>query len=104
MVSAYFIIGGDVCVKLEYIPRYTGTVNATLDGLKCQRWNSQSPHKHHYIDPSLFPATSLEDVANYCRTPDGTSWPWCFTTSPGVRSQACDFDVRLCGGGIISGK
>ena len=90
------IPGGEFCVNLDFRPSYNGTVNTTLNGLTCQRWDSQHPHKHFYINPSLFPETALEDVANYCRTPDGSEWPWCFTTSSEVRSELCHFDVKLC--------
>ena len=95
--------GAEFCVKLDFLPNYDGSVSSTMNGLTCQRWDSQDPHKHHYTDPSLFPEATLEDVANYCRTPDGSEWPWCFTTAPDVRSQLCYFDVKFCGGGILSG-
>ena len=96
--------GADFCVPLDSLPNYDGAVSSTLNGLTCQRWDSQTPHKHHYTDPSLFPEATLEDAANYCRTPDGSEWPWCFTTSPEVRSQLCYFDVKLCSpGGLESG-
>ena len=88
--------GKEFCVDLDLTPSYKETISSTLSGLTCQRWDSQSPHKHHYTDPSFFPDATLEDVANYCRTPDGSSWPWCFTTSPDVRSEICDLDVRVC--------
>ena len=96
--------GVDFCVKWVSNRNYNGTVSSTLSGLTCQRWDSQNPHKHRYINPELFPEEKLEDVANYCRTPDGSDWPWCFTRSPEVRSQTCDIDIKLCGNEITSGK
>ena len=88
---------------MEFLPNYNGTSSSTLNGLTCQRWDSQNPHKHHYTDSGLFPEVALEEVANYCRTPDGSRWPWCFTMSPDVRSQLCYFDVKLCVGGLPAG-
>ena len=83
-------------MKLDPNPKYNGTVNFTVNGLTCQRWDSQNPHTHRYTNPKLFPEETLEDVANYCRTPDGNGLPWCFTTSPEVRSKDCYIDMRLC--------
>ena len=100
----YFDLGEDFCVKLNFNSNYNGTMNYTLNGLTCQRWDSQSPHRHHYTDLGFFSGATLEEVANYCRTPDGSGWPWCFTTSVEVRSQVCHIDMKLCGGGIISGS
>ena len=99
----FFIAGNGVCVKLEFHKNYNGTSSRTLNGLTCQRWDSQDPHKHRYNDSNLFSEDTLKNVENFCRTPDGSDWPWCFTTDSGVRSQPCDFDVKLCGGGITSG-
>ena len=83
-------------MRLDFNLKYNGTVNFTLNGLTCQRCDSQNPHKHQYTSPEMFPEETLEGVANYCRTPDCNDWRWCFTTSPEVRSQACDIDIKLC--------
>ena len=90
-------------MELDLKPSYDGRINSTLTGLSCQRWDSQSPHKHHYNDPSFFPDTTHDEIGNYCRTPDGSEWPWCFTTSPDVRSEACNLNIRLCSNGQTSG-
>ena len=95
--------GNEFCVKSNFQPNYNGLVSSTLHGFTCQRWDSQNPHQHHYTDPDLFPESTLQDAANYCRTPDGKGWPWCLTTSPDVRSQACTFDVKLCNDWLSSG-
>ena len=97
------VLGKDLCVDLDLDPNYGGTISSTLSGLTCQRWDSQNPHKHLYTDRSLFPEVTLEAVANYCRTPDGSYWPWCFTTSPNVRAEACDLNINLCGSGQTQG-
>ena len=99
----FFNTGGEYCVGLDFVPSYNGTVSSTLNGLTCQRWDSQHPHQHQYTDHNLFPEATLEDAGNYCRTPDGSEWPWCFTTSLEVRSQLCYFGVKLCASGEPSG-
>ena len=63
----------------------------------------ESSHTHSYTNPRLLHEVTIEETVNYCRTPDGGDWPWCFPTPPEVRSQACGFDVKLCGGGLTSG-
>ena len=97
------VSGIQFCIKLDFNLKYNGTASSTSNGLTCQRWDSQNPHKHHYNNPELFPEETIENAANYCRTPNGNVWPWCFTASPEVRSQACDIDIKLRGGGITSG-
>uniref|UniRef100_A0A3P9PXF7 Kringle domain-containing protein n=1 Tax=Poecilia reticulata TaxID=8081 RepID=A0A3P9PXF7_POERE len=58
---------------------YRGLIAVTTSGKKCQRWASQTPHRHDYtIVPEQFPDAGLDK--NYCRNPDGKQKPWCFTT------------------------
>lgn len=33
---------------------YRGRVNVTVSGIPCQRWDSQVPHKHHFV-PEKYP-------------------------------------------------
>ena len=65
---------------------FRGTVNTTLSGLTCQRWDSQSPHQHSNT-PAKKPNAGLTE--NYCRNPDGESNIWCYTTDPDKRWQYC---------------
>ncbi|KAL8438432.1 hypothetical protein ACSSS7_000175 [Eimeria intestinalis] len=60
---------------------YEGCQTKTRLGKTCQKWNSQSPHKHPYLN---------KENHNFCRAPDGGSTIWCFTTDPEVRSDHCD--------------
>ncbi|XP_056357528.1 hepatocyte growth factor-like protein isoform X4 [Oenanthe melanoleuca] len=71
---------------------YRGRVNVTVSGIPCQRWDSQVPHKHHFV-PEKYPCKDLQE--NYCRNPDGSEAPWCFTSRPTVRIAFC-FHIRRC--------
>uniref|UniRef100_A0A8C5FPW7 Hepatocyte growth factor a n=1 Tax=Gadus morhua TaxID=8049 RepID=A0A8C5FPW7_GADMO len=65
---------------------YRGTVSMTPRGLTCQRWDSQFPHNHSYL-PQNYKCRDLRE--NYCRNPDGSDYPWCFTTDPHQRRASC---------------
>uniref|UniRef100_A0A7M4F944 Hepatocyte growth factor n=2 Tax=Crocodylus porosus TaxID=8502 RepID=A0A7M4F944_CROPO len=65
---------------------YRGTVNNIWSGIQCQRWDSQFPHQHN-ITPENFKCKDLRE--NYCRNPDGSESPWCFTTDPNIRIGYC---------------
>ncbi|KAM6960582.1 hepatocyte growth factor [Aplochiton taeniatus] len=65
---------------------YRGTVGVTPGGLTCQRWDSQYPHRHTYT-PQDYGCKDLRE--NFCRNPDGSEVPWCFTTNPRVRTANC---------------
>ncbi|XP_078607085.1 uncharacterized protein LOC144879470 [Branchiostoma floridae x Branchiostoma japonicum] len=67
---------------------YRGTVSATKTGKTCQRWDSQTPHRHANNIPARLPSSGLEQ--NYCRNPDGKSGVWCYTTDPSTRWELCD--------------
>uniref|UniRef100_A0A4W3GEY2 Macrophage stimulating 1 n=1 Tax=Callorhinchus milii TaxID=7868 RepID=A0A4W3GEY2_CALMI len=75
----------DECFKRHGIG-YRGTVNKTTSGTPCQPWNSQVPHQHQ-LTPENYPCKGLEE--NYCRNPDGSEAPWCFTSDPDVRHAFC---------------
>ncbi|XP_076441150.1 inactive tyrosine-protein kinase transmembrane receptor ROR1-like [Babylonia areolata] len=68
--------------------QYMGRVSETKSGIKCQKWNSDSPHAHSFKS-SKFP--ELAGGHNYCRNPGGSmSGPWCFTVSERVQKELCD--------------
>jgi len=69
---------------------YAGLQNTTTRGLECQKWSVQTPHEHQR-SPSQFPGKGLGDH-NYCRDPDGTGYPWCYTADAGVRWESCPVD------------
>ncbi|XP_058606468.1 hepatocyte growth factor isoform X1 [Onychostoma macrolepis] len=72
---------------------YRGTVGITPDGVTCQRWDAQFPHRHSYT-PQNYRCKDLRE--NYCRNPDGRHLPWCFTTDPSVPVAFCT-NIPRCG-------
>ncbi|XP_062977154.1 hepatocyte growth factor-like protein [Elgaria multicarinata webbii] len=71
---------------------YRGKVNITSTGIPCQRWDSQTPHQHRFL-PEKYECKNLDE--NYCRNPDGSEAPWCFTTFPNVQMAFC-FQIKRC--------
>ncbi|KAM9326911.1 hepatocyte growth factor-like protein isoform 2-T2 [Gastrophryne carolinensis] len=71
---------------------YRGKTSVTTSGIPCQRWDSQTPHKHRFL-PEKYPCKGLD--GNYCRNPDGSEAPWCFTTNPNMRVAYC-FQIKRC--------
>uniref|UniRef100_A0A673GQU6 Hepatocyte growth factor n=1 Tax=Sinocyclocheilus rhinocerous TaxID=307959 RepID=A0A673GQU6_9TELE len=72
---------------------YRGTVGITPEGVTCQRWDAQFPHRHSYT-PQNYRCKDLRE--NYCRNPDGHHLPWCFTTDPNVPVAFCT-NIPRCG-------
>ncbi|KAG6938174.1 macrophage stimulating 1, partial [Chelydra serpentina] len=71
---------------------YRGKVNVTVSGIPCQRWDAQTPHQHHFR-PEAYECKDLRE--NYCRNPDGSEAPWCFTSLPSMRVTFC-FQIKRC--------
>ena len=72
--------------------------STTKNGKICQKWSSQSPHRHEVgksKSTSYYPDSSLVDAKNHCRDPDMTGVLWCYTTDPSTRWEQCNVD--LCG-------
>ncbi|XP_070534538.1 uncharacterized protein [Ptychodera flava] len=68
---------------------YRGHVNVTVTGKTCQMWSAQTPHRHRFrIDNYI-------GEHNYCRNPNNSRRPWCYTMDPGILWQFCD----VCGDG-----
>ena len=90
----YFHIPSD-CLVSPTGMEYMGTQNRTQSGFTCQRWDSQYPHHHTFINADRFPEPTLHDAHNYCRNPDlEPGGPWCYTNDPRHRWRYCD--VTLC--------
>ncbi|XP_073915754.1 hepatocyte growth factor-like protein isoform X3 [Castor canadensis] len=71
---------------------YRGTANTTTAGVPCQRWDAQSPHQHHFA-PEKYACKDLRE--NFCRNPDDSEAPWCFTSLPGIRMAFC-YQIKRC--------
>ncbi|KAF3856198.1 hypothetical protein F7725_016921 [Dissostichus mawsoni] len=71
---------------------YRGRVNETTSGIPCQRWDAQDPHEHPFY-PNTYECKGLEE--NYCRNPDGSEAPWCFTSVPEMRTALC-LQIKRC--------
>jgi len=77
---------------------YGGGKTTTKRGQSCQNWASQSPHQHRYT-PERYPGSDLH--FNYCRNPDGSSEPWCYTTDRHKRWDFCG--IPMCSDGYTWG-
>ncbi|MBZ3877332.1 Hepatocyte growth factor-like protein [Sciurus carolinensis] len=71
---------------------YRGIANTTTTGVPCQRWDAQSPHQHRFT-PEKYACKDLRE--NFCRNPDGSEAPWCFTSRPGMRMAFC-YQIQRC--------
>uniref|UniRef100_A0A452EN11 Hepatocyte growth factor-like protein n=1 Tax=Capra hircus TaxID=9925 RepID=A0A452EN11_CAPHI len=81
---------------------YRGTANTTAAGVPCQRWDAQLPHQHRFA-PEKYACKGVSRAGlegrdlreNFCRNPDGSEAPWCFTSRPGMRMAFC-YQIRRC--------
>jgi len=90
---AFFALGNGQekdCYNKPFGSEYRGTRSYTLSGKTCQHWSKDSPHWHIY-KPSAYPDGDLRE--NYCRNPDESLGPWCYTTDP---SQKWEYCLRMC--------
>lgn len=84
---------------------YVGSLNRTISGRQCQRWDQQMPHSNPFDKLYYFTDFALVDggggdgggslgvVENFCRNPafenDFQPAPWCWTTDPEVEWEYC---------------
>ena len=68
------------CLETALGKEYAGQTSFTAAGLKCQRWDSQTPTSHDFTDAGMFPMDgSVEAAQNFCRNPnDRLGGPWCY--------------------------
>ncbi|CAH1777797.1 unnamed protein product, partial [Owenia fusiformis] len=72
---------------------YQGKLSTSRNHKICQRWDSQTPHRHNFTDSSLFPDDSLEMAGNACRNPDNdANGPWCLVSDHVLTWDYCDID------------
>jgi hypothetical protein len=81
----------DTCYQVGLAHLYNGRVSETVNGIECQRWDSNTPHKPQssLIRADKFPEYSVADASNYCRDPSKTGRPWCYTNDPNDRWDFC---------------
>ncbi|XP_050391294.1 uncharacterized protein LOC126810336 [Patella vulgata] len=83
------------CLKLKNKDGrdYRGTLDHTIEGVTCQKWSSQYPHKHATVPrfDNKDDRNGLGDH-NYCRNPKGNrkKRPWCYTAKRSTKWQYCD--------------
>jgi len=68
---------------------YRGCQTRTKTGKVCQKWSSQSPHKHSRT-PGSKKYGKFKLIKNYCRNPDGEKSIWCYTTDKKKRWEYCN--------------
>lgn len=65
---------------------YNGTLGVTRNAYYCQNWMSNTPNLHSYHIGNF----------DYCRDPDGSGTPWCYTTSTAQRWDYCFYNDSNC--------
>ena len=75
------------CTVTDKGKEYKGRTSVTKSGRPCQYWERQFPHKHSF--------GKLSTEHNYCRNPDDSGRPWCYTSDPGTRWEYCE--IPACG-------
>lgn len=63
------------------------SVNVTLSGRTCQRWDSLVPHVHPYTH--TYEHNVHNYGHNYCARPDGDVTAWCYTTDANQTMEYC---------------
>jgi len=77
-----------LCKETTKGTEYRGNINTSVSGKDCQRWDSQSPHKHSRY--TMLAADDRKFAANYCRNPDNEPLgPWCYTQDKNKRWEYC---------------
>ena len=68
---------------------YRGFVSVTRSNITCQKWTSQSPHRHSF-SPGNYSDSGLGDH-NFCRNPGGRrDFAWCYTTEEETQWDYCN--------------
>ena len=74
--STYFTFSGVDCLnKADKGASYGGNISTTERGKMCKLWKDSAFFKELY--------------QNYCRNPDNSTRPWCYTIDNNPRWQYC---------------
>ena len=76
-------------VRVYTAIKFECNVSWTRRGYACQKWSSQTPHRHEMHNHIA--GTNYYGVGdhNFCRKIGGSDQPWCYTTDPNVRFDYC---------------
>jgi len=76
------------CFTRSDLSDYKGRVNTTHGGYACQKWSSQTPHRHLHIPT---PDNAWQGIGdhNYCRALSWDSCAWCYTTVMHPKWECC---------------
>ncbi|KAL3876469.1 hypothetical protein ACJMK2_034312 [Sinanodonta woodiana] len=87
------------CYNASQSHQYRGRRTCTQSGYSCQRWDSQTPNSHPYTTANYFPDSTVSAAGAYCRDPNNSGQPWCYTTNPNVTYEPCG--IRQCSTGDL---
>jgi len=79
---------------------YRGRKTSTNSGRICQNWASKSPHEPHKTVLQLLQHPNYDLTSNYCRNPDKSAGPWCYTIDSEKRWEYCG--IPKCSVGDIN--
>ncbi len=75
---------------------YRGNMDYTTQGITCQHWTAQYPHRHKTITGNRNVDVLRNGLGdhNYCRNPNSLrAKPWCYTTLTKTKWQYCDIHI-----------
>lgn len=74
------------CLETKRGEEYFGTINRTISGRQCMRWEDRPSGNQSY--------SSLKAEGNYCRNPFAEkSAPWCYITKYRNEFEICDIPI-----------
>jgi len=85
---------GEGCCWEDKCKDYRGNLAVTVSGRKCQRWDSDKPHRRNNDVKEAVKNNKAALTSNYCRNPTNGKTVWCYTDDPQKRWEYCD--IRRC--------
>ena len=76
------------CAEFYGQKDYRGVINTTVSGRTCKKW-SLAPH-HRYRHGNRYEDRPYQGLLqNFCRNPNFSDGPWCYTTDPSMDKEDC---------------